>query len=214
MLKDIYLKKYINEVILFEEKEKSSKVMSKLDSLFDKIEDQGEDKLKDVLKDLDRVKKTKNKKNEEIQEGALLLVSTAVAAPVIMKGIGWIAKAIAWCLQKLENLVGSNYNFDKMGDQWQDWWNGKSKDLHDFYLKPIKAIVSKVCTICGLEKTEEEKYKIANRLWMCIVALLMLDSGIHALHGLLHHSYGIAGIEGALSAIKAGEIIEFAFFLS
>ncbi len=211
MVKDIYLKKYINEVILFEEKEKSAKIMSKLDSFFDKVEDQGEDKLKDVLKDLDNIKKTK--KNEEIQEGAFFLVSAAAAAPVIMKGIGWIAKAISWCLQKLENAIGSNYNFDKMGDKWKDWWHGKSKDLHDFYLKPIKSIVNKVCTICGLEKTDEEKYKIANRVWMVIIGMLMLDSALHAVHGLLHNSYGIAGVEGALAAVKAGEIIDFIFLL-
>ena len=218
------LRVIIREAILREEDEKEAeKVESALDQVFDQAEDAGESALEDVFAELEDMAEEAHEDpeafKEKVQESlyyqgkrplnegmGFLAVGIAAAMPVLLKGIGKIVKLIAKGLGKVDDMVGGDYDYESMGDRWEDWWKKKSEDLHHAYIGTIEKIISGVCWIARKDIDDSTKHKLAEGIWTIIVAYLMIKSGAGLLHAVGHHTYGVAGLEGALTAIKGGEI--------
>lgn len=224
LLSESQLRSIIREAILFEEDEKEAeKVESALDQVFDKAEDIGEDALEDVFAEIEDMAEEAHEDpeafKEKVQESlyyqgkrplneglGFLAVGIAAAMPVLMKGIGKLVKVIAKGLGKVDDMMGGEYDYDAMGERWEDWWKEKSEDLHHAYIGSIEKIIGGVCWIAGKKIDKSTKHKLAEGIWTVIVAFLMYKSGAGLLKAVGHHSYGVAGLEGALTAIKGGEV--------
>ena len=126
--------------------------------------------------------------NEEIT--VLFVASVALALPAIMELVGKIVKTISVFLggegKAGEKLIHAGHK-----------WHGK-----------IVALILKGLTfIPGFKNLDADKQKkVANIIHTVIVASLAVASGAGAIKAMQHGSTAMAGIEGALTAVKAGEI--------
>lgn len=202
------------------EQQQTDKMMDGLDSVVDKAAESGEDFL-DKLADhaLKAGKKAKEENPEPegptdevgLVAGGWIVAGTAAAMPIIMKGIGHLAKLIAKGMDKIDNKFGGDaYDYEKLGEDWQDWWNGKSEDLHHKYINGCRKLVDVYCFLRGVDPSEESRQKCAKLIWTMVIAFLMYKSGAGLLHSVHAHTYGVAGLEGVLAAIKGGEIVAYA----
>lgn len=126
--------------------------------------------------------------NEEIT--VLFIASVALALPAIMELVGKIVKTISLFLggsgKAGEKLIHAGHK-----------WHGK-----------IVALILKGLTfIPGFKSLPADKQqKVANIIHTVIVASLAVASGAGAIKAMQQGSTAMAGIEGALTAVKAGEI--------
>jgi len=75
--------------------------------------------------------------------------------------------------------------------------------LHHLYLKPIQGIVGKFV------KDKVKADKISNGIFHLIVASFLIASGVGAVKALQAKNVSLATLEGAMAAVKAGEIKAF-----
>ena len=68
---------------------------------------------------------------------------------------------------------------------------------------PIESIVKKFI------KDPDKAKKISQKIFYVIVATFLIASGVQAVQALQAKNLSLASLEGALSAVKSGEIIEF-----
>jgi|LakMenEpi03Aug12_release.lakeMendotaPanAssembly.Ray.scaffolds.fasta_scaffold05388_21 hypothetical protein len=120
----------------------------------------------------------------------LFAASVAMAIPAIVKLIGVIIKKISVAMGG-EGKVGEY--LEHKGDHWHHM-------ITDFVLKGLQLMP-------GFKKLPTDKQqKIANLVHTVIVASLAVASGAGAIKALSQGSNAMAGVEGALTAVKAGEI--------
>ena len=126
--------------------------------------------------------------NEEIT--ILFVASLALAIPAIMQLVGKIVKTISLF------LGGSGKAGEKLEHAGHKW--------HD---KIIGLIIKGLSFFPGFKELPADKQKkIANIIHTVIVAALAVNSGLEAVKAMQQGSAVMAGIEGALTAVKAGEV--------
>lgn len=126
--------------------------------------------------------------NEEIT--ILFLASLALALPKIVELIGKGIKYVTIALGG-KGKVGS-------------WLEHAGHKMHETILKLIMKLLTVVPGFKQLPPDKQEK--IANIIHTCIIAGLAIASGVGAIKAVQDGSHAFASIEGALAAIKGGEV--------
>lgn len=132
-----------------------------------------------------------NLKEQQINEiGVLFAVSLAVAIPRIVELIG---KAVKF----LSLAMGGK---GKVGEKLQHAG-------HKWHEKIINLIMKGLTLIPGFKELPADKQeKIAKLVHMLIVGSLAVASGAGAVDAVMQGKSALAGVEGALTAVKAGEL--------
>ena len=153
--------------------------------------------------------KAAGEKKRDLEEalGVGLGVGLAAASPILMQGIAKLSSALAAGLKKIGqetgmDLSGAAENTEAFGT----WWEEKSEALHHAYIGGIEKIIDVICYLAGKNPSKDKRHKAATAIWTVIVASLLAYSGYGAIQAVAHHTYGIAALETAMSAVKAGEI--------
>jgi hypothetical protein len=135
-----------------------------------------------------------NKQPAEVEESALMAAAGAtLAIPKILKLISTIVKNVGAALgaeMKNENFL-----------------DHLAHDIHHQYEGAIKLALKIIPSFRKLE--EEKQKKVAEHVLNAIVAMLMLSSTAGSAAALAHGHTGHAAFEGALAAVKAGELDEY-----
>jgi hypothetical protein len=76
-------------------------------------------------------------------------------------------------------------------------------ELHHLYMAPLEVIVKKFV------KDPVKAKKISSGIFHVIVATFLIASGVTAVKALQAKNLSLATLEGALSAVKGGEIKQF-----
>ena len=194
----------LRQIIREEQQNALDQVMDQADDAVDVLIDQGDDILAGIAAELETLE-------EPVEEAAGVVVAGITAAmPVILKGLGKLAKLAGKVLSKLPGAEA--YDYEGMGKEWQAWWYGKSEELHHTYIGMIEKIVSfvyKIATKGKKQLSASQKHTISEGLWTIVVAYLMVASGTGMVKAVAAHSYGTAGLESALAAVKAEEVGAF-----
>jgi hypothetical protein len=132
-----------------------------------------------------------NIKEQQINEiGVLFAVSLAVAIPRIVELVGKAVKVITIAMGG-KGSVGDK--LEKAGHKW-----------HDVI---IKMLMKGLTLIPGFKELPPDKQeKIAKIAHTVIVAGLAVYSGTQAVDAVIQGKSALAGVEGALAAVKAGEL--------
>jgi hypothetical protein len=132
-----------------------------------------------------------NIKEQQINEiGVLFAVSLAVAIPRIIELIGKAVKFLSIAMGG-KGSVGDK--LEKAGHKWHD--------------KIISLIMKGLTLIPGFKELPPDKQKqIAKLVHMLIVGSLAVASGVGAVDAVMQGKTALAGVEGALTAVKAGEV--------
>ena len=132
--------------------------------------------------------KSRNALNEEVT--LLFISSLAMAIPAIVELIGKIVKSLSIL------LGGSGKAGEKLIHAGHKWHH----KITGLILKGLQ----KLPYFKDLPADKQEKF--ANIIHTAIVAVLAIYSGKGAIDAISHGSGALAGIEAALTAVKAGEI--------
>jgi hypothetical protein len=133
-------------------------------------------------------------------EGLITIASIAIALPAIMGLIAKFGKAAGNMVNK---ILGKKPNDEAAYQQWMTKLGHIADELHHLYMAPLLAVTKKFI------KDEELAKKIANGIFHVIIATFLFASGATSLKALQSQNISLATLEGALSAIKAGELNEF-----
>ena len=132
--------------------------------------------------------KTRQAMNEEI--GLLFITSLALAIPAIVQLIGKIVKSLSIL------LGGTGKAGEKLIHAGHKW----HQKITGLILKGLQLFPG------FKELPADKQQKIANIVHTVIVATLAVTSGAGAIDYMSKGSSAMAGIEGALAAVKAGEV--------
>ena len=194
----------LKQIIREEQEDMLDQTMDQADDAIDVLLAQGDDILDSILGDLENM-------DEPIDEAVgALAAGLGAAMPIVLKGLGKLARLAGKALSKLPGADA--YDYTEMGEEWKAWWYSKSEELHHTYIGIIEKIVSLVVRIVTRGKGKldpAKKHKLAEGLWTIVVAYLMVASGMGVIKAYGAHSYGVAGLESALTAVKAEEIGAF-----
>lgn len=194
----------LRQIIREEQEDMLDQVMDQADDAIETLIDQGDDILSDIASELENV-------DETVDEAAgVIAAGLASAMPIVLKGLGKLARLAGKALSKLPGADA--YDYETMGDEWKAWWYGKSEELHHMYVGFIEKIVSLLYKIATRGKGKldpAKKHKLAEGLWTVVVAYLMVASGMGVIKAYGAHSYGVASLESALTAVKAEEVGAF-----
>ena len=155
------------------------------------------DAIDDIADDYPELEKlTKEGKiNEEI--GTLLVLSILAAMPKILKHL---STAIKWASKLSTGGAGVPW-IDKFANKIANVGEAWHHGYIDMVAKLLKLIVPGY-----KEAPHDVQEKIAETVWMAIVAGLLITSGAGALKAAQSGQAGLAGLETALAAVKRGEL--------
>lgn len=165
--------------IIFEQ-EQNTQVDSALKQTFDQLG-------KELAKSSEEIVQDENNVNEAA--GVVLVAGIALAIPEIVKIIGKVTKAAG------KFLGGKGATGDAI--------IAKAEKMHHLLLRPVEWALTKL----GLPK--DKAHKAAGIILTTAVAGLMIASGIGAYKAATSGSSALAGLEGALTAVKGGEVTQF-----
>lgn len=172
-------------------------IIEKKSSGVDEIVDNMKSEFDSLLSTMDNeLEKIEESVNEEI----LTAASIALALPATIKLVSTIGKFVGRMITK---IIGKKPE-DNAG--YQKWMNdlGEVGDkLHHLYLVPIEKMVGKFV------KDKPKAHKIANAILHLIVAGFLFASGVSAIKFFKANHLSHATLEGALTAIKSGEIKDY-----
>jgi hypothetical protein len=138
------------------------------------------------------------RKKEALNElGPLFFAGIAMAVPALMQIVGKMTKTIS---QKMGGTGEAGEKLAHVGHHMHE-------KMVAMIRKGIDAALSKWKRYNELD--DATKNKIAEGIQMLIVASLAVSSGAGAVDALSKGGHALAGIEGALTAVKAGEIKGF-----
>jgi hypothetical protein len=180
---DIRIWRYQQMLLEAEQQGQQSRVV-------DDIKDEMDDLIKDLESELEKSSKTAN-------EGLLTTASIAVALPAIMGLIAKFGKAAGNIVNK---MMGKKPSQEDDYQQWMNKLGNIADELHHLYMVPIKGIVKKFV------KDEAKVKTISNGIFHLIVAAFLVASGVTAVKAFQAKNVSLATLEGALSAIKGGEL--------
>jgi hypothetical protein len=180
-----------------EYKEKLAEVDIDLDDKEQSVVDDVKDEMSSILKTMDaelaKASKTTN-------EGLLTVASIAIALPAIMGLIAKFGKAAGAMVNK---VLGKKPSEDDAYQKWMSKLGHIADELHHLYMVPLEAVVKKFV------KDEAKAKKIASGIFHVIVATFLVASGATAVKALQAKNVSLATLEGALTAVKGGEIKSF-----
>jgi hypothetical protein len=178
-------------------KEKLAEIDIDLDDKEQTVVDDVKDEMSDILKTMDT---ELAKAAKSTNEGLITIASIAIALPAIMGLIAKFGKAAGNMVNK---ILGKKPNDEAAYQQWMTKLGHIADELHHLYMAPLLAVTKKFI------KDEELAKKIANGIFHVIIATFLFASGATSLKALQSQNISLATLEGALSAIKAGELNEF-----
>jgi len=178
-------------------KEKISEVDIDLDDKEQAVVDDVKDEMSSILKTMDA---EFEKATKSTNEGLLTVASIAIALPAIM---GLIAKFGKVAGNMVNKVLGRKPTDQDAYNQWMNKLGHIADELHHLYMAPIEGTVKKFVKDPGKAK------KISNAIFHLIVATFLIASGVTAVKAIQSKNLTLATLEGALSAIKGGEIKSF-----
>ena len=164
-----------------------------------KVEDEITDDFDTILKGIEQNLK-KAEQEEKINEGFLTIAGLTIALPAI---IGLIAKVGKLAGAGINKILGKKPTEKESEDAWFAKLGKISDDLHHLYIRPIEAIMKKFI------KDEAKAKKVSNIIFHIIVASFLIASGAATVKALQAKSVSMSTLEGAMTAIKSGEIQSF-----
>jgi Flp pilus assembly pilin Flp len=183
--------------IIREEIQKLNEETPQLDNKEQSVIDDTKDEMSSILKgmeaEFEKASKTTN-------EGVITVASIAIALPAIMGLIAKFGKAAGNIVNK---ILGKKPSEDDAYQQWMIKLGHIADELHHLYMVPLTTIVKKFV------KDETKAKKIASGIFHVIVATFLIASGATAVKALQAKNISLATLEGALSAVKGGELKSF-----
>ena len=180
-----------------EYQERLSEVDIDLDDKEQSIVDDVKDEMSDVLKSMET---ELAKASKSTNEGLLTVASIAIALPAVMGLIAKFGKAAGNMVNK---VLGKKPNEDDAYQKWMTKLGHIADELHHLYMVPLLGIVKKFV------KDEAKAKSIANGIFHVIVATFLVASGVTAVKALQAKNLSLATLEGALTAVKSGELKSF-----
>ena len=166
----------------------------------DEVVDDVKDEMDAILKGMESELNKASTKSKPTNEGFLTIASVAIALPAILGLIARLGKAAGTMANK---ILGKKPSEKGEYEKWMNKLGHIADELHHLYLIPIESIVKKFI------KDPDKAKKISQKIFYVIVATFLIASGVQAVQALQAKNLSLASLEGALSAIKSGEIIEF-----
>jgi len=166
----------------------------------DEVVDDVKDEMDAILKGMESELNKASTKSKPTNEGFLTVASVAIALPAILGLIARLGKAAGTMANK---ILGKKPSEKGEYEKWMNKLGNIADELHHLYLIPIESIVKKFI------KDPDKAKKISQKIFYVIVATFLIASGVTAVQALQAKNLSLASLEGALSAIKSGEIIEF-----
>jgi hypothetical protein len=180
-----------------EYQEKLSEVDVDLDDKEQSVVDDVKDEMSAILKSMDtelaKASKTTN-------EGLITIASIAIALPAVMGLISKFGKAAGNIVNK---ILGKKPNEDDAYQKWMTKLGHIADELHHLYMTPLLGIVKKFV------KDEAKTKSVASGIFHVIVATFLVASGVTAVKALQAKNVSLATLEGALTAVKSGELKSF-----
>ena len=180
-----------------EYQERLSEVDIDLDDKEQSIVDDVKDEMSDVLKSMET---ELEKASKSTNEGLLTVASIAIALPAVMGLIAKFGKAAGTMVSK---ILGNKPNEEDAYQKWMTKLGHIADELHHLYMVPLLGIVKKFV------KDEAKAKSIANGIFHVIVATFLVASGVTAVKALQAKNLSLATLEGALTAVKSGELKSF-----
>ena len=178
-------------------KEKLAEVDIDLDDKEQAVVDDVKDEMSSILKTMDA---ELAKASQSTNEGLLTIASIAIALPAIMGLVAKFGKAAGAMVNK---VLGKKPTDEDAYNQWMNKLSHIADELHHLYMAPLEAIVKKFV------KDPAKAKQVASALFHVIVASFLLASGVTAVKAFQAKNVSLATLEGALSAVKGGEIKTF-----
>lgn len=178
-------------------KEKLAEVDINLDDKEQSVVDDVKDEMSSILKTMDT---ELEKASQSTNEGLLTVASIAIALPAIMGLVAKFGKAAGAMVNK---VLGKKPTDEDAYNQWMNKLSHIADELHHLYMAPLEAIVKKFV------KDPAKAKQIASAIFHVIVASFLLASGVTAVKAFQAKNVSLATLEGALSAVKGGEIKTF-----
>jgi hypothetical protein len=178
-------------------KEKLAEVDIDLDDKEQSVVDDVKDEMSAILKTMDS---ELEKASQSTNEGLITVASIAIALPAIMGLVAKFGKAAGAMVNK---VLGKKPTDEDAYNQWMNKLSHIADELHHLYMAPLEAIVKKFV------KDPAKAKQVASALFHVIVASFLLASGVTAVKAFQAKNVSLATLEGALSAIKGGEIKTF-----
>ena len=138
--------------------------------------------------------------SKEQKEGALTAASIALATPAILGLIARFGKAATSIVNR---VIGKKPEGQGDAEKYFQQMGRVADELHHLYMAPIETIVKKFV------KDEAKAKKIASGIFHVIVATFLVASGATAIKAIQSKNLSLATLEGALSAVKGGEIKDY-----
>jgi len=185
-----------------EYKEKLDEVDIDLDDKEQAVVNDVKDEMSSILKTMDTelAKAAKGDGEQPTNEGLLTVASIAIALPAIMGLIAKFGKAAGTMVNK---MLGKKPSEEDAYQQWMSKLGHIADELHHLYMAPLESVVKKFV------KDEAKAKKIASGIFHVIVATFLIASGATAVKALQAKNVSLATLEGALTAVKGGEIKQF-----
>jgi hypothetical protein len=168
-----------------------------LDDKEQAVVDDVKDEMSSILKTMDT---ELEKASKSTNEGLLTVASIAIALPAIMGLVAKFGKAAGTMVNK---VLGKKPTDQDAYNQWMTKLGHIADELHHLYMAPLEAIVKKFV------KDPAKAKKISSGIFHVIVATFLIASGVTAVKALQAKNLSLATLEGALSAVKGGEIKQF-----
>jgi Flp pilus assembly pilin Flp len=178
-------------------KEKLAEVDIDLDDKEQSVVDDIKDEMSGVLKSMET---ELEKASKSTNEGLLTVASIAIALPAVMGLIAKFGKAAGNMVNK---ILGKKPNDNDDYQKWMTKLSHIADELHHLYMAPLTAIVKKFV------KDESKAKSIASGIFHVIVASFLVASGVTAVKALQAKNLSLATLEGALTAVKSGELKSF-----
>ena len=178
-------------------KEKLAEVDIDLDDKEQAVVDDVKDEMSSILKTMDA---ELVKASQSTNEGLLTVASIAIALPAIMGLVAKFGKAAGAMVNK---MLGKKPTDEDAYNQWMNKLGHIADELHHLYMAPLESIVKKFV------KDPAKAKQVASAIFHVIVATFLIASGVTAVKALQAKNISLATLEGALSAIKGGEVKTF-----
>jgi hypothetical protein len=182
------------------EGEMEEEALYELDDKEKAVVDDIKDEMSGILKGMETELDKAAEKEQPTNEGLLTIASVAIALPAIMGLVAKLGKAASNIVNK---MLGKKPNDEAAYNQWMEKLGHIADELHHLYMAPIEAIVKKFI------KDEVKAKKVASAIFHVIVATFLVASGATAVKALQSKNISLATLEGALAAVKGGEIKAF-----
>ena len=160
------------------------------------------EEVEDIKAEYPELEKLDDKVNEEVISGTLI-AGIVAAIPSVLKIFSLMSTGIS----KLLGKVGFKKGAQK-AEQFAEKLLHGSHELHKAYIgviqQGLKAMIPDFSTLPA-----DDQKKIAEVVYMIIVMYLGLSAGFDAANAFKHLDFVHGTVEGALAAIKAGELGPF-----